>query len=95
MSPGRSGTDDSNPVSYTHLDVYKRQVLVRQSDDNQLSYDTYHVYDNYGNLCMVLPPMAADYFFDEGEWLSLIHILGYDPEGGYRSGFGFGRRFGR
>ena len=21
--------------------------------------------------------------------------MGYDPEGGYRSGFGFGRRFGR
>ena len=22
-------------------------------------------------------------------------VWGYDPEGGYRSGFGFGRRFGR
>ena len=58
--------DEDNHVSYEFKDKAGRIVLVRQSDDNQISYDTYHVYDNYGNLCMMLPPMAADYFFDEG-----------------------------
>ena len=67
--------DEDNHVSYEFKDKAGRIVLVRQSDDNQLSYDTYHVYDNYGNLCMVLPPMAADYFFDEGEWSETAPVL--------------------
>ena len=67
--------DEDNHVSYEFKDKAGRIVLVRQSDDNQISYDTYHVYDNYGNLCMVLPPMAADYFFDEGEWSETAPVL--------------------
>lgn len=67
--------DEDNHVSYEFKDKAGRIVLVRQSDDNQISYDTYHVYDNYGNLCMMLPPMAADYFFDEGEWSETAPVL--------------------
>ena len=67
--------DEDNHVSYEFKDKAGRIVLVRQSDDNQLSYDTYHVYDNYGNLRMVLPPMAADCFFDEGEWSETAPVL--------------------
>ena len=47
----------------TTKDVYKRQlertVLTRQMKDN-ITHDTYYVYDDYGNLCFVLQPMYQE-----------------------------------
>ena len=53
------------------LDVYKRQLLTRQMNGDE-AHDTYTVYDNYGNVRFVLPPLAADSL--TAIQLSLIHI---------------------
>ena len=53
------------PVSYTHLDVYKRQVLGRMCDKLEflLFYDTFNIAVINISLCNRIE-----------KWLSLIHI---------------------
>jgi len=51
--------DEDNNTSYEFKDKLGQVLLTRQINDGQL-HDTYYVYDSYGNLKMVFPPMAAD-----------------------------------
>ena len=48
-------TDEDGNVSYTFVDKIDRKLLERRINGNEI-LDTYYVYDNYGNLCYVLPP---------------------------------------
>ncbi|HBB02136.1 MAG: hypothetical protein A2W86_09275 [Bacteroidetes bacterium GWD2_45_23] len=41
---------------YNNLD----QILLERKVDNDINYDTYYVYDDFGNLRFVLPPAASD-----------------------------------
>ena len=49
--------DESKNVSYEFRDRQGKIILTRQISDNK-NHDTYYVYDDYGNLCFVLPPMV-------------------------------------
>lgn len=49
-------TDEDGNVSETYTDKQGRTVLVRGPENS----DTYYVYDDFGNLRYVLPPLAAD-----------------------------------
>ncbi|MBE6272359.1 MAG: RHS repeat-associated core domain-containing protein [Bacteroides sp.] len=48
-------TDEDGKVGYTFTDKQGRTVLERRVDGTT-SFDTYYVYDDYGNLECVLPP---------------------------------------
>lgn len=52
-------TDEENNVSYSFVDKQGQTYLTRQINGNN-KYDTYYVYDNYGQLSYVLPPLAHD-----------------------------------
>ena len=52
-------TDEDSKIAYEFKDKLGRVLLQRQMDGNT-SYDTYYVYDDFGNLRFVLPPMASD-----------------------------------
>ena len=52
-------TDEDNNVSYEFTDKLGRMLLHRQVSGG-MNHDTYYVYDDMGNRCYVLPPLAAD-----------------------------------
>lgn len=52
-------TDEEGNISYEFKDKWDRVVLQRQMDGSN-KHDTYYVYDDFGNLRYVLPPLAAD-----------------------------------
>ncbi len=49
-------TDEDGNISYTFTNKQGQTILIRQLNGSEL-YDTYYVYDDYGNLNLVLPPM--------------------------------------
>lgn len=51
--------DEDKNVSYEYKDKEGRRILLRQMKGTE-SVETYFVYDNYGNLRAVLPPLASD-----------------------------------
>jgi hypothetical protein len=51
--------DEEGNISYEFTDKLDRVVLQRQMDGNN-NHDTYYVYDDFGLLRYVLPPLAAD-----------------------------------
>jgi RHS repeat-associated protein len=53
-------TNEDNKVSYEFKDKLGRVVLQRQMNYSAVPHDTYYVYDDWGNLRYVLPPLAAD-----------------------------------
>ncbi|NDV79995.1 DUF6443 domain-containing protein [Dysgonomonas sp. 511] len=63
-------TGEGENISYEFKDKKGQIVLTRQINNGDL-YDTYYVYDDFGNLCYVLPPLTAnisnfsDYTSDE------------------------------
>ena len=52
-------TDEDGNVTYGFKDKTGRTLLTRQMNGDE-AHDTYTVYDNYGNVRFVLPPLAAD-----------------------------------
>lgn len=59
--------DENNNYSYTFTDKEGRLILERKVM-NATCYDTYHVYDIYGNLAFVLPPLASDSLTTNSTW---------------------------
>jgi len=53
----RTMDEDGHEV-FEFKDKQGQVVLTRQRNNNQ-NYDTYYVYDDFGNKCFVLPPSAA------------------------------------
>ena len=51
--------DEENHKVFEFKDKLGQVVLIRQINNDQ-NYDTYYVYDDFGNRCFVLPPLAAD-----------------------------------
>ena len=61
-------------VSYEFKDKLGRVVLTRQMDGS-LAHDTYYVYDEYGNVRFVLPPLASDNLNSAASWTESNEIL--------------------
>ncbi|MDR1090415.1 MAG: DUF6443 domain-containing protein [Prevotella sp.] len=56
--------DEDGNISYEFKDKLGQVVLIRQM--NGTVHDTYYVYDDFGNLCYVLPPMLSDLITSDG-----------------------------
>ena len=65
MKPNKLSTAQSiNPVSYTHLDVYKRQV------DNLLNHDNYLLLADYASYIECQDKVSALYQ-NQDEWVRM------------------------
>ena len=53
-------TDEDGHITLEFKDRATDRVLLSRVMDGEVLLDTYYVYDNYGNLRMVLPPAASD-----------------------------------
>lgn len=51
--------DEDGHVKYNFVDKEGHMILERNIADSD-TLDTYYIYDDFGNLCYVLPPMAVD-----------------------------------
>ena len=60
------------PVSYTHLDVYKRQVYAGRNEDRMLQDPSLNLTGTLGTEQMTV---NADYLVRDGE---LLHLIGFD-----------------
>ncbi len=73
--------DEDGNKSYEFKDKQGQVVLTRQINNGE-NHDTYYVYDDFGNLCYVLPPLAVDKltnFSDENEVMKqYAYIYKYD-----------------
>lgn len=58
--------EEQNP-SYEFKDKLGQVILTRQMDGTT-AHDTYYVYDDFGNLCYVLPPLATDGLTANSTW---------------------------
>ena len=78
-------TDEDGNISYEFKDKLGKVILERQIENN-INHDTYYIYDNFGNLKMVLPPIASDMVnIDPGQLstgsyvrINLAYIYQYD-----------------
>ena len=68
-------TDEDGNVVHEYTDLLGQVVLTRQMSDG-MAHDTYYIYDDFGNLVCVVPPLLADhvggtatYPFDGDTWM--------------------------
>ena len=52
--------NEDGHISLEFKDRATDRILLSRVMDGEVMLDTYYVYDNYGNLRMVLPPAASD-----------------------------------
>ncbi len=62
--------DENDNTSYEFKDKLGQVVLTRQINGSQL-LDTYYVYDDFGNLAAVFPPMASDLIYNDKSQLNM------------------------
>ena len=67
-------TDEDGNVTYEFKDKTGRVLLSRQMNGDE-AHDTYTVYDDYGNVCFVLPPLAADGLTEVGVYDARSAVL--------------------
>ena len=70
-------TDEDSNVSYEFKDKLGRVVLTRQMN-NTTAYDTYYVYNDFGNQCFVLPPRIQDEGITQAKLNELAYQYKYD-----------------
>ena len=64
-------TDEDGNASFEFKDKLGQVVLTRQlirSGSTKILHDTYYVYDDFGNLTAVLPPLASDNMKSGTSW---------------------------
>lgn len=69
--------DEDGNTTYEFKDKLERVVLIRQMKEN-VAHDTYHVYDDFGNLCFVLPPRIQDEGITQSKLDELAYQYRYD-----------------
>ncbi len=64
--------DEDGNTAYEFVNKIGKTILTRTVNNNE-NHDTYYVYDGYGNLRLVLPPIASD-LLQLGRW-SIHHDI--------------------
>ena len=73
-------TDEDGNISFEFKDKLGQVILTRQKNGAEY-YDTYYVYDDFGNLCYVLPPMCGNVSTGSDDMIALkryAYIYKYD-----------------
>ena len=81
-------TDEDGNVTYEFKDKLGQVLLVRQKNAQE-SLDTYHVFDDSGNICFILPPSVSDSLNADGTWnettltsiANFAYLYKYDSRG--------------
>ena len=68
----------ADTVSYTHLDVYKRQILYINVDEKTLVCQVEHSEENVGESVMVKFGMEHLYFFDKNTTKLVLYAKASD-----------------
>ncbi|WP_250253694.1 RHS repeat-associated core domain-containing protein [Chryseobacterium sp. Marseille-Q3244] len=71
-----SVTDEDNKISYDFKDKEGKLILKRKISEG-MSYDTYYIYDIYGNLTYVLPPKLSEIAENQALLIESMNELGY------------------
>ena len=69
--------DEDGNMTYEFKDKLEQVVLTRQMKGN-VAHDTYYVYDDFGNLCFVLPPRIQDEGITQVKLDELAYQYRYD-----------------
>lgn len=69
--------DEDDNTTYEFKDKLEQVVLTRQMKGN-VAHDTYYVYDDFGNLCFVLPPRIQDEGITQANLDELAYQYRYD-----------------
>lgn len=69
--------DEDGNTTYEFKDKLDQVVLTRQMKEG-VAHDTYHVYDDFGNLCFVLPPRIQDEGITQTKLDELAYQYRYD-----------------
>lgn len=69
--------DENGTISYEFKDKQNQIILTRSIIDYTL-YDTYYIYDDYNNLCFVLPPRIDDEGYSQVNLDKLAFQYRYD-----------------
>lgn len=67
-------TDEDDNILYIFTNKLNQVVLERVMNDS-VRNDTYYVYDDFGNLCYVLPPLASDALYATATWTDNHTVL--------------------
>lgn len=59
--------DEDGNISYQFRNKLKQLIMTRQINGEE-NFDTYFIYDEFGNLCGVLPPKAVKIFRTDSSW---------------------------
>ena len=82
-------TDEDRNARYVFTDFMGREVLHRSVLGNDTYCDTYFIYDGFGNLLCVLPPLASSSLLGNNSWntatntavLNFAYLYQYDARG--------------
>lgn len=69
--------DENENISYEFKNKLDQVVLTRQINGG-VNHDTYYVYDDFGNLCFVLPPRIQDEGISQDKLDELAYQYRYD-----------------
>jgi len=71
--------DEDDNISYEFKDKLGQVILIRQMDGTT-RHDTYYVYNDFGNLCYVLPPRIDDEGITTAKLNELAYQYRYDNQ---------------
>ena len=71
--------DEDGNASYEFEDIFGKVVLTRQMN-NGVKLDTYYVYNDFGNLCFVLPPRINEEGITQNKLDELAYLYKYDSK---------------
>ena len=69
--------NEDSALSYEFKNKIGQTILIRQINEG-INIDTYYVYNDYGNLCFVLPPRIQDEGITQNKLNELAYLYKYD-----------------
>ena len=68
-------TDEDSKTAYEFKNKLGKLILKRSVNDNSENIDTYYAYNDLGQLCYVIPPLASDILISFSGQLSMPDVI--------------------